>query len=79
LKSKSKSSKCIGFDIKVTNNQKHLNHDLKYIDLKSSPSLVIIADLLDAYIQGAAKKDSSTKLQYLQKGVIFLYEIFSEY
>jgi len=41
LQSKSKSAEYIGFEIKITNQKRISNHDFKYFDLKSSPSLHI--------------------------------------
>jgi len=43
LKSKLKSWKRIGYEIKITNHQKKIsNHDLKYFKFKSSPSLAMV-------------------------------------
>ena len=40
LQSKSKSAEYIGFEIKITNQKRISNHDFKYFDLQSSPSLL---------------------------------------
>ena len=52
------------------------------IAIQDMPAVDDVASLLRGtclYIQGAAKKTPVLKLQYLQKGLIVLYEILSDY
>jgi len=68
LQSKSKPAEYIGFEIKITNQKRISKHDLRYFDLKSSPSLLV------SVVQTYAAKMSGDLSNTVLPGILYFID-----